>query len=96
MGSQSTLQRQLRRQIKKKKTFIPEYQKLSWSWSLLCSNAEGFLCMHTNCVGVFREIDSVTHKKGASMYTLFVRPMQLSHKTTEALIDSSASKTFHE
>jgi hypothetical protein len=24
--------------------------------------------MHTNCVGVFREIDSVTHKKGASMY----------------------------
>jgi hypothetical protein len=34
----------------------------------LCSNAEGFLCMHTNCVGVFREIDSVTHKKGVSMY----------------------------
>jgi hypothetical protein len=29
-------------------------------------------------------------------YTLFVRPMQLSHKTTEALTDSSASKTFHE
>jgi hypothetical protein len=38
--------------------------------------------MHTNCVGVFCEIDSMTHKKGAS------RPMQLSHKTTEALIDS--------
>jgi hypothetical protein len=28
--------------------------------------------------------------------TLFVRPMRLSHKTTEALTDSSASKTFHE
>jgi hypothetical protein len=28
--------------------------------------------------------------------TLFVRPMQLSHKTTVALTDSSASKTFHE
>jgi hypothetical protein len=27
-------------------------------------------------------------------YTLFVRPMRLSHKTTEALTDSSASKTF--
>jgi hypothetical protein len=32
----------------------------------LCSNAEGFLytCLK-NCVGVFRETDSVTHKKGA-------------------------------
>jgi hypothetical protein len=28
--------------------------------------------------------------------TLFLSPMPLSHKTTEALTDSSASKTFHE
>jgi hypothetical protein len=30
------------------------------------------------------------------IYTLFLSPMQLSRKTTAALIDSSASKTFHE
>jgi hypothetical protein len=31
----------------------------------LYSNAEGFLCMPYNCVGVFYETGSVTHKKGA-------------------------------
>jgi hypothetical protein len=30
------------------------------------------------------------------MYTLFLSSMPLSHKTTEALTDSSASKTFHD
>jgi hypothetical protein len=29
-------------------------------------------------------------------HTLVLSPMPLSHKTTEALTDSSASKTFHE
>jgi hypothetical protein len=31
-----------------------------------------------------------------STYSLFLSPMPLSHKTTEALTDSSASKTFHD